>query len=144
MALLAAPARSINRGIRNHWRGIAVISAIVPVFGSIAFTVHYNQVSLADRKYTAAAAEVDRLDLHWRLDDILAARETLADSENSVLKVREITRRLPGAGGGSSTMTGRSLSREKRPRSVCAGEDRGASEHFRGGGGRHSRRPATC
>ena len=97
MALLAAPARSINRGIRNHWRGIAVISAIVPVFGSIALTAHYNQVSLADRKYAEAAAEVDRHDPHWRLDDILAAREKLADSENSVLKVREIAGRLPGA-----------------------------------------------
>ena len=38
MAQLAAPARSIGRRIRDHWRGIAVVSALVLIFGSFAIT----------------------------------------------------------------------------------------------------------
>ncbi len=96
MAQLAAPARSIGRRIRNHWRGIAVGSALVLVFGVITLSTLLNEIQQADRRYAAAAAEADRLDPRWRLDDILAAREKVADSENSVLKVREIAGKLPG------------------------------------------------
>ncbi len=77
--------------------GIAVISALLLIFGSFALTALNGLSWQADRKYAGAAAEADRLDPHWRLDDILAAREKLADSENSALKVREIAGRLPGA-----------------------------------------------
>ena len=59
-------------------------------------TMFNNQSSLADRRYLAAAAEADRLDPGWRLDDILAERERIPDHENSALRVRDIAGQLPG------------------------------------------------
>jgi hypothetical protein len=49
----------------------------------------------ADRAYARAAAEVDRLDPGWRLNDILANRAKIPDAENSALRVAEIVRLLP-------------------------------------------------
>ncbi len=96
MAQLTATTRSIGARLRASWRGITVVSALVVVLGSIALSALYNQNSQADRKYSAAVAEADRLDPRWRLDDILAGREKVPDSENSAVKVREIAEKLPG------------------------------------------------
>jgi hypothetical protein len=101
MAQLSAPARSIGARLRASWRGIAVTLALVVVLGSLALSMLYNQNSQADLKYAAAAAEADRLDPHWRLDDILAGREKVRDSENSAYKVREIAGKIPGGWPGT-------------------------------------------
>jgi hypothetical protein len=96
MAQLTAPVRSMGQRIRSHWRGIVVACGLVLVLGSLAVTMLNNQSSLAERRYAAAAAEADRLDPGWRLDDILAGREKLPDRENSALVVRDIAGELPG------------------------------------------------
>ncbi len=96
MALQSAPNRTIARRLRIHWRGTFVASVLVLILGSIAFSIHCYQSWQADREYAAAAAEADRLDPGWRLDEILAQREKLPDSENSSLRVREIAEKLPG------------------------------------------------
>jgi hypothetical protein len=97
MAQLTAPIlRSMTRRLRSHWRGILVAGALVLMFGSIALTMLNNQSWQADRLYAAAAAETDRLDPGWRLDDMLAKREKLSEHENSVLRVRDIAEQLPG------------------------------------------------
>jgi hypothetical protein len=97
MAQTTAPIfRSMTRRLRAHWRGIVVAGAIVLIFGSIALTMLNNQSWHADGLYQAAAAEADRLDPGWRLDDILAGREKLSDEQNSVLRVRDIVGKLPG------------------------------------------------
>ncbi len=82
--------------IRGHWRRIVVACGLAVILGSIATTMFNNQSSLADRRYLAAAAEADRLDPGWRLDDILAQRERIPDRENSALRVRDIAGQLPG------------------------------------------------
>ena len=97
MASLTAPIRSIKQRLRTHWRGTVVLCALVVVLGSFALTMLNNQSSHADRRYREAAAEADRLDPSWRLDDILAGRERIPDNENSALQVREIAAKLPGA-----------------------------------------------
>jgi hypothetical protein len=96
MAQLTAPIRSMGERIRSHWRGLVVACGLAVILGSIAMTMFNNQSSLADRRYLAAAAEADRLDPGWRLDDILAQRERIPDHENSALRVRDIAGQLPG------------------------------------------------
>jgi hypothetical protein len=96
MAQRTAPIlQSMTRRLRTHWRPIAVASAVLIIFGSIALAMLFSQSWQADRLYEAAAAEADRLDPGWRLDEILARREKLPDEKNSALRVRKIAAQLP-------------------------------------------------
>jgi hypothetical protein len=48
-----------------------------------------------DRRLAAAIAKADRDDPAWRLNDLMAARETVPDAENAALLVAEIVELLP-------------------------------------------------
>src|SRR5207302_5581190 len=69
-AVLPAP-----RKRRRRWLLLLVPLALV----AAAWLYMY---SASDRRLAQVAAETDRLDPHWRLDDIQAERATIPDEEN--------------------------------------------------------------
>ena len=81
MPQLAAPIRAMLGRIGPRWRFLVVIGGLFLVFGSIAVTMHNQESWQAQRHYREAVADADRLDPHWRLDDILARRETARPGE---------------------------------------------------------------
>jgi hypothetical protein len=95
MPILSAPKGTMARRLSSRWRFILVGCGLVFAFASIALTMLSSQNWQADRRYRAAAAEADRLDPGWRLDDIMAQREKVPDAINSALRVRKIAEQLP-------------------------------------------------
>jgi len=49
----------------------------------------------SDRRLAQVIAQTDRLDPHWRLDDILAERDTIPDAENGALTVAAVKTKRP-------------------------------------------------
>jgi hypothetical protein len=95
MAKLIAPLQLMTRRIGPRWRFILLICGLVLAFASIALTMLSSQMWQADGRYREAAAEADRLDPGWRLDEIMAQREKVPDAINSALRVRKIAQQLP-------------------------------------------------
>ena len=94
MAQVTAPVRSIGQRLRSL-AGIAVSSALVLFWGDRAVDAS-NEIRQADRRYSRRrprrpidSTRAGDLTIFWQL-------EKVADSENSVLKVREIAGKLPG------------------------------------------------
>jgi hypothetical protein len=95
MPNLTAPIRSMARRLNSRWRFVVVAGGVILAFASIALLMLSSQSSQADHRYREAAAEADRLDPGWRLDDIMAQREKVPDAINSTLRVRKIAEQLP-------------------------------------------------
>ena len=87
--------RRLGRRLSARWRFILVGCGLVLAFASIALTMLISQNWQADRRYRDAAAEADRLDPGWRLDDIMTQREKVPDAINGALRVRKIAEQLP-------------------------------------------------
>jgi hypothetical protein len=85
-ATVSAPARKWRR-----WRTLLFLAG-VPVLACIGIVLW---VLLAEPDLQRAVAEADRLDPGWRLEELEAARETVADEENSALMVLAASRLLP-------------------------------------------------
>jgi len=100
MPQLLAPIRAMGRRLGPRRRFILALGCVLVAFGLIVVTMLTQEQSQADYHYKQAAAEADRLDPHWRLDDILAQRKKMPDAANSALKVREIAQKLPGGWSG--------------------------------------------
>ena len=95
MANITAPVRRFVRRLSSRWRFILVAGGLILAFASIALLMLSSQSWQADRRYREAAAEADRLDPGWRLDDIMAQRAKVPDAINSALRVRKIAEQLP-------------------------------------------------
>src|SRR5437870_3415269 len=82
-AVLPAP-----RKRRRRWLLLLVPLALV----AAAWLYMY---SASDRRLAQVAAETDRLDPHWRLDDIQAERATIPDEENGARTVIAVKAKRP-------------------------------------------------
>ena len=76
--------------------GIVLASCLILVFAVVTAAYFTIWDWLADGSYQAAAADADRLDPGWRLDQLLARRAKVPDEVNSVLRVNSIIDRMPG------------------------------------------------
>jgi hypothetical protein len=84
------------RALWSRWkrtiRGVGI--AAVAVIGLVAGTHFYLRWS-AQWELQRAVAEADRLDPGWRLEELESKRSTLADDQNSALKVLDVKARMP-------------------------------------------------
>ena len=101
MPQLLAPFRAMGRRLGPRLRIVLLLGCVLVAFGLIvAHDAFSRAMAGLSYHYKQAAAEADRLDPHWRLDDILAQREKMPDAANSAVKVREIAQKLPGGWSG--------------------------------------------
>jgi hypothetical protein len=91
MAMPEADTRKTNRSAIWPWLlGMPLLVALIAmVAASMFFT------SKGKQRFTKAVAAADRDDPYWRLDDLLAHRETVPDEENSALVLAELRSLLP-------------------------------------------------
>jgi hypothetical protein len=87
---MAIPARP---RVRRRWR--VVVAAVAALFAGLAGLWWYRERA-AEREFQEALDETDRLDPGWRLSDILAARRTVPDEQNSALQIIKARRALTG------------------------------------------------
>jgi hypothetical protein len=86
-----SPIPRLASRLRRYRIPLGLLLVLVAMYGAFLQFLDWR----ANRTYLRAAAEVDRLDPGWRLDDILAKREKVPDRENSAPRVAEIARKLP-------------------------------------------------
>src|SRR6266478_1768463 len=84
-ATLAAPRRRWLR--RVLWLGLAAVLA-----GAALSTWLYHRFG---GQLETVFAETDRLDPHWRVDDLEAHRPAVADAENGALRVSALRAKFP-------------------------------------------------
>jgi hypothetical protein len=83
---------------RRLWPWLA--AGFVLLVLAAAFVAGAYVGGLVDRRLAAATATADRDDPYWRLDDLMAHRDPVPDSENSAIVVAEALALLPGQGVG--------------------------------------------
>jgi len=81
-----------KRRRRRRWAVLAALATIAIVAG-LGATIALNRYST--RAFEEAAAEVDAEDPDWRLDDLMATREEIADDDNAALVVADVFNMLP-------------------------------------------------
>ncbi|MDR3618720.1 MAG: hypothetical protein P4L85_05160 [Paludisphaera borealis] len=84
---------------RRRWPwliGVPALLILATAFGAGMYAGRY-----VDRRLAAAIAATDRDDPGWRLDDLMAAREPVADEDNSALVVAEVVAMMPEGWPGS-------------------------------------------
>ena len=84
----------VRRG-RWLWIGLWLAGSFALLLQATAFGVGVYFGRLVDQRLTRAIAEADRVDPNWRLDDLLATRDSVPDEENSALVVAEALALLP-------------------------------------------------
>ncbi len=100
MPQLLTPIRAMSRRLGPRRRLILALGCVLVAFGLIAVRMLNQEQWQGEHHYQQAAALTDRLDPHWRLDDILAQQEKIPDEVNSALRVRELAGKLPGGWSG--------------------------------------------
>jgi hypothetical protein len=83
-----APPRRWRR--RLLWLLLLPALAAAGLWAYVAWQFHRSAVSLAD-----AVAEADRLDPHWRVEDLQAGRAELPDDRNAALRILALKPKLP-------------------------------------------------
>ena len=84
----AVPARR-----RRRWLVVTGLLLLALLLAAGAREVY--RMGEGDRQLGEAAAEADRLDPHWRFDELEAARGAVPDERNAALVVLEVIRLLP-------------------------------------------------
>lgn len=95
------PAEAIPTRIANTsrwfrfrlWLWLFSVPALVIL--AAAFVAGIYAGRFVDRRLAGAIAATDRENPHWRLDDLMAAREPIPDDENSALVVAEAVTMMP-------------------------------------------------
>jgi hypothetical protein len=100
MPELLAPIRAMGRRLGPRRRLILALACVLVVCGLIVVRMLSQEQWQGEHHYKQAAAEADRLDPHWRLDDILAQRKNIPDEVNSARLVRELAGKLPSGWSG--------------------------------------------
>jgi hypothetical protein len=72
-----------------------LVCGLIATIVLLAAAMMSVQAWLADRRYQAAAAEVEILDPAWRLDRLLADQHPVSDQASSTVRVQSIVARLP-------------------------------------------------
>jgi hypothetical protein len=91
LATLNADSRKAER--HSLWPWLLGLPLLVAMVGMIATAVFLG--SRGNQNLAQASAVADRDDPHWRIDDLLAHRESVPDSENSALILAEVRAMLP-------------------------------------------------
>ena len=87
---------------RARWkRRVRSVALVVLIVGGLPAAAHFYLRWSSDWELRKAAAEADRLDPGWRLQDLENSREAIAESENSALKVLAIKKMMPERPGRS-------------------------------------------
>jgi hypothetical protein len=86
--------------LRRRWRWIAAGSVLLIL--ALGFVMGVDLRTRIDRRLARAIAAADRDDPYWRLDDLIARREPVPDSENSALVLARVLAILPRNWPGSS------------------------------------------
>jgi hypothetical protein len=78
---------------RRRWPLVLLLVLVSPLV--LAVGGYLYLAATADRQLREAMAEADRLDPHWRLEEVEAARADVPDGHNSAAWARSAKRRLP-------------------------------------------------
>lgn len=81
-----------KRRRRRRWAAVAALGLVAILVG-VGATIYLHHYST--RVFEEAAAEVDADDPYWRLDDLMATREEIADDDNAALVVADVYDLIP-------------------------------------------------
>ena len=97
---------------RSHiWPWVLGLPLLLAMLVMIAIAISYS--NKANRRLAEATAAADRDDRYWRLDDLMAHRETVPDKENSALILAELRSILPENWPSSATPPASGVPRPK-------------------------------
>src|SRR5580704_8654843 len=79
---------------RRLWRWVVGLALLLVALLALGPVIAWKVVAgRADKRYQAAAAEADRLDPGWRMEDLEARRPNIPDDENSARIIMDIKNR---------------------------------------------------
>jgi hypothetical protein len=78
---------------RRNWPWLVGVPELLALAGGFGTGAYFGKV--VDRRLTEATGAADRDDPNWRIDDLLAHRESIPDEENSALVVTAALEGLP-------------------------------------------------
>ncbi len=90
---------------RPWWRRpfrLFLIGLLLLLAGLVGF--YFYRIRGADRALEEALAEADRLDPHWRLQDLEARRATVPDGQNAALQILTVRKGIPGGWGAGTNL----------------------------------------